>query len=370
MHKTLWGVLVVSGLWAGQAAAVNTEGHDIPYFAAQYAREFNDSSRKANDGNGYQLTFGVPLNWDRTALELTFFDVGRNRALDGKKDYQTVLTLDLVRDLGLFGWDSESASGFLPRFKPFGLAGVGAVEEDVLGSKHLHLGGNLGVGILFPTLFHGWAVRTEARVQMQQNDQSVPGEDILLDYRLMLGLQIPLTPFFDKDTKAAPDKECKLSVVSTKTGRQDCGVDSDHDGIPDGADQCPGTPLGVPVDGKGCATGEAVVLKGVQFETDSARLTEKSKEILNGVAATLTAPDAASVTVEIDGHTDSRASEAYNLMLSQQRAESVRQYLISKGVPAKRLLAKGYGESQPRASNKTEKGRQENRRVEFKIVVE
>jgi outer membrane protein OmpA-like peptidoglycan-associated protein len=71
------------------------------------------------------------------------------------------------------------------------------------------------------------------------------------------------------------------------------------------------------------------------------------------------------VNIEVAGHTDSKGSDAYNMKLSQQRAEAVRNFLISRGVAADRLTAKGYGESQPVADNATEEGRFQNRRVEL-----
>jgi len=69
--------------------------------------------------------------------------------------------------------------------------------------------------------------------------------------------------------------------------------------------------------------------------------------------------------VSVEGHTDSRASDAYNMRLSQRRAESVKAYLVKNGVAASRLTTIGYGESKPVASNKTAEGMQENRRVEL-----
>lgn len=358
---------LLGGLWASQAIAVNPEGHDIPYFAAQYAKESADDSRLSDGGDGYQLTFGVPLSWDKTAFELTFYDAGRNRDLDNKKDYQTVLMLNLVRDLGLFGWDSETS--WLPRFKPFGLVGLGAVEDDVLGDKHLHVGVDLGLGLLFPTSFHGWAVRTEARVQTHENDKSVPGQDNLVDYRVMVGLQVPLTVFYDRGG-VKPARDCDLAVVDIDSGRKDCAADSDRDGVADTVDECPGTPPGTIVDRRGCELTEGFVLKGVKFHTDSAQLTEGSKSILNDVAASLNSAGNEGITVEIGGHTDNQGSDAYNLMLSQQRAESVRQYLIRKGVDASRMKPEGFGEGEPVTDNNSEKGRAKNRRVEFRIVAE
>ena len=142
-------------------------------------------------------------------------------------------------------------------------------------------------------------------------------------------------------------------------------ADSDGDGVPDMADRCPGTPRGIVVDEKGCPR-EPVILRGVEFATASATLTEGSRPILDAVADDLLIHPL--VRVELQGHTDSRGADAYNLDLSQRRAESVRDYLISKGVNATRLVAQGYGETQPIGDNTTEAGRAENRRVVMKVI--
>jgi len=142
-------------------------------------------------------------------------------------------------------------------------------------------------------------------------------------------------------------------------------VDSDGDGVPDNADRCPGTPRGVVVDEKGCPT-EPVILRGVEFATASATLTEGSRPILDSVAMDLKLHPL--VQVELQGHTDNRGADDYNLDLSQRRADSVREYLIRSGVNATRLVAKGYGETQPIADNATAAGRAENRRVVMKVI--
>ena len=74
------------------------------------------------------------------------------------------------------------------------------------------------------------------------------------------------------------------------------------------------------------------------------------------------------MTIEIGGHTDGKGSEAYNQRLSENRAKAVVDYLVSKGVDAKRLKYKGYGKTMPVDTNDTEEGRAKNRRVEFKIL--
>jgi outer membrane protein OmpA-like peptidoglycan-associated protein len=109
---------------------------------------------------------------------------------------------------------------------------------------------------------------------------------------------------------------------------------------------------------------KSLILEGVNFITDSADLTPESKTILDKVAESL--QEWREVDVEVGGHTDSEAGASYNEELSQRRAESVRDYLVSKGVASSRLSAKGYGETRPIASNKTPEGRAKNRRVELR----
>ncbi len=105
----------------------------------------------------------------------------------------------------------------------------------------------------------------------------------------------------------------------------------------------------------------------VQFETDSAVLLDRSKSLLDEVVQVMN--DHPEVTkIEIEGHTDSIASHAHNMKLSQERVASVKVYLVSKGIDAHRLTTRGYGETKPIASNKTEDGRAQNRRVEFRIL--
>jgi len=104
----------------------------------------------------------------------------------------------------------------------------------------------------------------------------------------------------------------------------------------------------------------------IDFEMDSDSLLDVSKYELQRAIKLM--KDNPTMIVEIGGHTDSTASEEYNLDLSLRRAKSVVSYFINNGVKIKRLSAKGYGENQPIASNTTEEGREKNRRVEFSIL--
>jgi OmpA-OmpF porin, OOP family len=138
-------------------------------------------------------------------------------------------------------------------------------------------------------------------------------------------------------------------------------ADSDQDGVTDDRDRCPGTPRGVAVDANGCPQKGSITLEGVTFDYDSARLTPDSAIALDDIAAGL--KKYPRLKVELQGHTDSKGPDAYNLSLSQKRADAVRDYLLKDDVPSTQMTAKGYGEGQPIADNKTDEGRSKNRRV-------
>ncbi len=114
------------------------------------------------------------------------------------------------------------------------------------------------------------------------------------------------------------------------------------------------------------AEDKIVRLNYIQFKTGSSELTEDSKYELNNIIKLLN--DKSAISAEIGGHTDNIGDAAVNLSISKDRASVVRDYLISNGVAEARLVAIGYGQTQPTDSNDTEEGRQNNRRTEFKII--
>jgi outer membrane protein OmpA-like peptidoglycan-associated protein len=143
-------------------------------------------------------------------------------------------------------------------------------------------------------------------------------------------------------------------------------LDSDLDGLLDDEDQCPYTPKNVTVNDLGCATfiGEiGDLIANVQFEVNSASLTEPSKIALNEIVSMLVTYT--TVNIEVQAHSDNTGRAHYNKVLSQKRAEVVVKYLENKAISNDRLQALGFGEEQPIADNKTIKGRAKNRRVEF-----
>jgi outer membrane protein OmpA-like peptidoglycan-associated protein len=116
-------------------------------------------------------------------------------------------------------------------------------------------------------------------------------------------------------------------------------------------------------------TGDELILRmpaGITFAVDSSALQPGVQGTLNEVARTLASYN--QTYVDVLGHTDSTGTDAYNQALSERRAQSVADYLASHGVARARMGIHGYGESQPIASNDTEAGRAQNRRVEIKVV--
>lgn len=155
--------------------------------------------------------------------------------------------------------------------------------------------------------------------------------------------------------------------------------DEDSDGVPDSRDKCPHTPRGVQVDANGCpppppvveevvvVKEETIVIRDVHFHFDSAKLTDADKTKLNTIVTRLK-QEASSAQLRVTGHTDSVGSDAYNQKLSDKRAHSVVEYLISNGIPRSSFVSvTGAGESKPVADNKTAEGRAMNRRTEIQI---
>jgi len=112
--------------------------------------------------------------------------------------------------------------------------------------------------------------------------------------------------------------------------------------------------------------GAVVRLNNVFFDFDKWDLRPESYVELDRVVKLL--QENPSISIEMSAHTDSYGSDDYNMKLSENRAKSVREYILSKGIPQDRITSKGYGETVPVATNETDEGRQLNRRVEFKIL--
>lgn len=178
-------------------------------------------------------------------------------------------------------------------------------------------------------------------------------------------------PIPDTDGDGINDEEDKCPTVKGVARYQGCPIpDTDGDGVNDEEDKCPTRPG--PVSNQGCPEIAKEVVekvnfaaKNVFFSTGSYKLLAKSNKSLDAVVALLKADE--SLMIDIDGHTDSQGSDELNQTLSDNRAGSVKNYLIAKGIDASRLKATGYGETKPVADNATAAGRAKNRRTEMTV---
>ena len=174
---------------------------------------------------------------------------------------------------------------------------------------------------------------------------------------------------FDTDKDKVYDyiDQCPDTPEGAPVDSVGCPLDSDKDGVPDYLDQCPNTLPGVEIDTVGCPLHKKQDLdqlkKGIKFEFNSSKLTANSYPTLDDIVALMKLiPEA---NLEVQGHTDIVGTEDYNQKLSEARAHTVTDYLISKGVAADRLRAVGFGTRVPLADNETDEGRAMNRRVEL-----
>ena len=186
----------------------------------------------------------------------------------------------------------------------------------------------------------------------------------------------PLALMYDelKDPSLRQEVEAlKNRVSNVEKSIEDLKKDTDGDGVADQFDKCAGTPAGTKVDGSGCplpvpvapvVEATAPMASGwetIQFEFNSSVLKTEAYPVLDKLSSTLR-ENGGKITAK--GYASSEGTAAYNMKLSKDRANSVKTYLVNSGVNANQVTAKGFGEANPIASNDTEEGRIQNRRVE------
>jgi len=290
---------------------------------------------------------------------------------------------DVYTAMGNLWWEFNQPSGPFHVFHPYLGAGAGgarlAFHDLAIDGVPFHrdfdtvfawqAGGGLGFNVTRDVVLsfdYRYLQSNIAEFETSPTIGAAPFEQRYRAHTVMLGLQArfgipPPAPVVVERTVEVP-----VAPPPPPPAPDRCSFDSDHDGVGDCEDRCPGTAAGFKVDATGCVVEQTVVLHTINFEFDSDRLTVPSQTVLNEIVGTLRGQSG--LYVEIGGHTDSIGSDAYNDNLSQRRANSVMRYLVAQGVDASHLSARGYGERRPIASNNTEDGRAENRRVEFKVL--
>lgn len=285
---------------------------------------------------GYVIGIGYDFT-SRLSAEFSVMDL--NPETKAKRE----LDQDLWKIDVLYGLDFD-----LGRFKPFVVSGLGNSNIDGENDSIW----DIGAGLRLP-LNERWTWRTSIRnyyaLGRDFEDQDF-GIDTTLVYRLG-GSRKSMA------SSNEPPREGIQEVVAV--------ADADRDGVPDANDLCSDTPRSYAVDKDGCPIAIEEVARVellVNFDFDRSEVKEQYLPEIERVARFMEQyPDR---VVELEGHTDSRGTDAYNLGLSQRRAEAVMAELVGRfGISPSRVSAKGFGESQPIRSNDSAQGRAENRRV-------
>ena len=389
LYKLLVGLLAV-GLTAGAASAENRAG--ALTISPMYGGYLFEGDQNFEDDN--TPTFGLGLGYNLTKSFSLEAAVNYIDDFDGRNNQGQVTEVEglLYRLEGLYHFMPENA------LVPYIAVGAGNIAlNPEVGRLDDTFGANYGVGVKYYVSEHV-AFRIDARhfIAFDQGlDEGNHTNNNLL-YTAGMHFQIggesaapaprdsdgdgvtddldkcPDTPKgvvvdadgcpVDSDGDGVPDylDKCPDTPRGAAVDANGCPLDSDGDGVYDYLDKCPGTPRGVVVDEKGCPVSFTMQ---IEFDFDKADIRPMYHNQLKEAADFINKYPANQILVA--GHTDSKGSDAYNKKLSQRRADNVRKYLVNKfGISANKLVARGYGESQPIASNDTDAGRQQNRRVE------
>ncbi|TAM10132.1 MAG: OmpA family protein [Nevskiaceae bacterium] len=377
------GLAFMVGAVSAQAQDESTTPPDTRFYVApSFTYDIARGSRHTRNGVGGQLEIGKSIN-DFVELALIgFYEKFPLSHGDRVYMFNQAAALGLPNTLPtsarLFG-GGFGANFFVPRWlesqnqwlRPLFLHGdvmyghnseQKGVTNDSKGVRDTSLITSLGVGYdisldpLLNRFITGSALRLEALYRIDHRERNFLGPNAgsrtIGEPVFTAGVRIPLGPAPVPPPPPPPPKPEPVAVVPVQA--------------PPPPPPCEAPVLGQPFSLEGCKVGDSFALAGVNFEFDKSRLEPHAVSILDMVAQALN--DRKGVSVELDGYTDSIGSSAYNVKLSDRRANIVKQYLSKHGVAASRMEAKGFGMADPVADNGTAEGRAKNRRTEVKIT--
>lgn len=345
--KTLPVLIALAGT-ALQAHAMD----DRLYLAPTLNYTFSDSDRRADDDWGLGFALGKPIT-PNLNMELSLTGSSLDfRTGSGKYDL-VGLGVD-----ALYLFDRDA------RFTPYGVLGLGVLRTDIPGADDTGLMANAGLGLM-TRLNDKLSLRGDVRYRWDGNATKAFGENSFGDVVVSLGLTYAL----GQKARPAPTPEPVAQLAPEPTPAPMPA--------PAPAPAPPPAPAPEPEPVPAVKTRQAaqleqskpgdviVILEGVNFEFDSARLRPDAIVILDEAVMVLNRRK--DINMDIVGHTCSIGTAQYNQGLSERRARSVYDYLVNHGIAADRLTTQGFGEMRPAFSNATRDGRAKNRRVELHI---
>lgn len=329
------------------------------YIAPTIGGYYNDTNRNTNSRQFY---YGVGIGKFITP----------NISLEGfmdhtKRDRDANVLGDTWRN-NAYGASARFFMGQPESWRPYVMVGVAGSYHSMANDHGWAPAAQAGLG-LSKAVTSNSDVRMELGYRYDMDEDSQATHDSYGDW--MLGLSVvsrfgaaPAAPVVEEPV-APPPPDCST-------------LDDDNDGVNNCDDRCPNTEAGTIVGPDGCAKPVVIDLRGVNFKFDRPKPgesdigptlqepTSDSIAILEQAVDTLNRYTA--VTVELDGHTDSIGTDAYNQKLSERRAQIVYDYLTSHGIDSSRIVGvKGFGEAQPIDTNDTKEGRARNRRTEMVV---
>lgn len=372
--------LVAASALAAVAMSAGAQADTRPYISLGGNVIFEDSDRESDTGFGGKIGAGRRLNnW--LGYEIGGF---LNDFSGGAADWEEY---GFFADANFFLNDSA-------HFAPYLLVGAGVMRSEANANNPATVLQSLDQRRAFGAVGAGMKVYPEsvpfgitADYRFRYFDTNVAGIGEIGDHIVSLGVLVPFgtadgdddegrVQLVDSDGDGVPDDRdlCPGTPAGVAVDERGCPLDSDGDGVPDYLDKCPNTAAGVTVNKDGCpvdAAGPNRTFENVNFAFDRSELNAYAREILDNASQVINelSGQYGGLKVQIDGHTDSVGSPGYNVALSERRANAVKQYLIRKGVDAKRIETQGFGLTKPIATNDTEAGRALNRRAEVRTMV-
>ncbi|PLX86489.1 MAG: outer membrane beta-barrel domain-containing protein [Desulfuromonas sp.] len=374
--------IAIFALLAGPAFAENRAGALIltPSIGGYV---FEGDQHLEND-----LAYGLGLGYNFTkhwGAEFVYNYVNTESEVGNLDDYEVYLG----RINALYNFLPDEA------LVPFLSAGLGwtYLDPDTKGGKGDALF-NYGGGLSY-FLTENLALRGDVRHILTFIDESSHNLLYTGGLNYLLGGHQPAAQPIDSDGDGVidPQDRCPDTPRGVMVDSRGCPADSDGDGVPDHLDKCPGTPRGAAVDQQGCPSDSDSDGDGVpdhldncpdtpkwqlvdkqgcplkytmhlEFDFDKAEIKPDHHVALEQAARFIRGNPSPHILVA--GHTDNVGKAEYNQQLSEKRAAAVRQYLVENfGIDSSKLVARGFGETQPVADNNTEEGRDQNRRVEI-----